>query len=242
MSQLRCENLVKYFGPRKVLDGVEIEVREGEIVGLLGRNGAGKTTTFHCLVGLLSPDEGRVFLDGEDITLLPTHERAHKGLTYLPQEHSVFQKATALENLEMILEHYEKDRKRRRETALAILKQMGLEHLRSAEASTLSGGEKRRLEIARALTLRPRFLLLDEPFSGIDPITIGELQEIITALKEKGIGIVITDHNVVDVFAIANRAYIIHEGKVIAEGTPEELAENEEAREKFLGEDFRFAR
>ncbi len=240
MIQLRCEKLVKYFGPRKVLDGVEIEVREGEVVGLLGRNGAGKTTTFHCLVGLLSPDDGKVFLNGQDITLLPTHERARKGLTYLPQEHSVFQKATALENLEMILEHYEKDRDKRREIALAILKQMGLENLRSAEASTLSGGEKRRLEIARALTLRPKFLLLDEPFSGIDPITIGELQEIITALKKKGIGIVITDHNVVDVFAIADRAYIIHEGKVIAEGTPEELAENEEAREKFLGQDFRY--
>lgn len=236
--ELRCEKLVKFFGPRQVLKGIDLTVRKGEIVGLLGRNGAGKTTTFHCIVGFLQPDEGKILLNGEDITFFPTHQRALLGITYLPQEHSVFQKATVIENLEMVLEHYMKDKKKLREKAEAILEQMKLSHLKNSKAMNLSGGEKRRLEIARALTLEPKFLLLDEPFSGIDPITVGEIQEIVLDLKNRGIAVVITDHNVMDVFAIADRAYIIDEGEVIAEGSPQELAQNELAKKRFLGEDF----
>ncbi len=238
MIELRCEKLEKFFGPRQVLKGVSLKVKKGEIVGLLGRNGAGKTTTFHCIVGFLQPDEGKIFLNGTDVTYMPTHERALLGITYLPQEHSVFQKATVIQNLEMILEHYVKDKKQRQAKAEEILEQMKLTHLMNSMASNLSGGEKRRLEIARALTLQPKFLLLDEPFSGIDPITVSEIQEIILDLKEKGIGTVITDHNVMDVFAIADRAYIIDEGEVIAEGSPQELAQSDLAKKRFLGEDF----
>lgn len=233
LSKLETRGLIKYYGSLQVLFGINLIFSSGEIIGLLGKNGAGKTTTFHCLVGLSSPEKGRIFFNGNDITYTPTHERAKMGIVYLPQENSVFKNATVYENLLIVAqENFEVNIE---EKVAEALKTMDIYHIKDSKADRISGGEKRRVEIARAMLLSPKFLLLDEPFSGVDPITVNELQNIIAGLKEKGIGIVITDHNVDEVFSIADRAYIIDEGRVIAEGSPDELRKNAKAREKFLG-------
>lgn len=235
---LEAEGLLKTYGKRRVVDRVSLSVRSGEVVGLLGPNGAGKTTTFYMIIGFVHPDGGKVALDGEDITSLPIHERARKGITYLPQEPSVFRKLTVEENLLAVLEFLpleKAERKRRAETAMEDL---GIRGLAKAKAYTLSGGERRRVEIARALVLEPLFMLLDEPFAGIDPKAVGELQRIVGELRERGIGVLISDHNVRETLKICDRAYIIHEGKVLEEGTPEEIVSHEGVRRVYLGEDF----
>jgi lipopolysaccharide export system ATP-binding protein len=239
MAVLRAEALTKSFGSRVVVSDLTLEVRSGEIVGLLGRNGAGKTTTFQMMAGLLRPDSGRLFLDDFDLSRLATDKRARRGVTYLPQEGSAFLKATVGDNLRMILELRRLTRPEREERARALLEELGLTDLADQPAHTLSGGERRRLEICRALVLDPSFLLLDEPFTGIDPLTIVEIQKILLRLRERGIGIVLTDHNVRDTFRIVGRAAIIDEGRVLIEGPPEALAADERARRRFLGPDFR---
>ncbi len=236
---LRADRLVKAYRKRKVVDDVSIEVMAGEVVGLLGPNGAGKTTTFSMLVGLVEPDSGAVKLDETDITSLPMFRRARKGVGYLPQEPSIFRKMTARENLLAILETLPLDRAAREERAQELLDRFKLAHLASSYADTLSGGERRRLEIARALTLSPRFILLDEPFAGIDPITVLDLQSVISELGHSGIGVLITDHNVRDTLAIVDRGYIINEGKIFRTGSPEALSEDPEVRRVYLGERFR---
>jgi lipopolysaccharide export system ATP-binding protein len=216
-----------------------LEIQQGEVVGLLGPNGAGKTTTFYILVGLARPDYGRVLLDGEDITDLPMYLRARSGISYLPQEPSVFRKLTVEENLLAVLETLSVTPQQRRDRVEELLAQMGLEGVRSSHAHVLSGGERRRLEIARSLVLSPSFVLLDEPFAGIDPLTVVDIQKIIADLSEAGIGVLITDHNVRDTLAVTNRAYIISEGKILAAGTPLELSANADVRRIYLGESFR---
>lgn len=241
MSVLEARNLEKIFGRRTVVRDVGLSIRTGEIVGLLGRNGAGKTTTFLMIAGLLRPDGGELSLDGLDISQWTTVEKAEKGITYLPQEGSVFLKESVLGNLLMILELQRLARKDRLAAARALLEELGLQDLASQEAHSLSGGERRRLEICRALVLKPRFLLLDEPFTGIDPLTILELQKIFLRLKSRDIGIVVSDHNVYDTFKIVDRACIIDEGAILMEGPPEILASDVRVREKFLGSSFRFS-
>ncbi len=240
MAILKGIGLTKAFEEKEVVKGVDIEVNSGEIVALLGRNGAGKTTTFLIISGLLRPTKGKIFLDSEDITHLPSHQKSLKGIVYLPQEHSVFLRATVEDNIAMILQLLGFQKRRIEEISSHILENLGLSHLSHQPAYTLSGGEKRRLEIARALSLNPKFLLMDEPFSGVDPITVAELQRISLNLKEMGIGIVISDHNVRDVFEISDRAYIIHEGVVLVEGNPREVSSNELAKQYFLGKEFKF--
>ena len=240
MSVLEARDLVKTFGRRTVVKGVGLSIGTGEIVGLLGRNGAGKTTTFLMIAGLLRPDGGRLSLDGEDISQWTTVERAEKGITYLPQEGSIFLKESVLGNLLMLLELQGLSRRERTAAATALLEELGLQDLASQEAYSLSGGERRRLEICRALVLKPRFLLLDEPFTGIDPLTILELQKIFLRLKSRDIGIVVSDHNVHDTFKIVDRACIIDEGEILMEGSPDRLAADTRVREKFLGSSFRF--
>src|SRR5487761_1634868 len=220
MFKLQAVDLCKSYRGRKVVDALGLEVGQGEVVGLLGPNGAGKTTTFYILVGLARPDSGRVLLDGEDITDLPMYLRARSGISYLPQEPSVFRKLTVEENLLAILETLPLAAEQRRERVEELLAQMGLEGGRASHAFMLSGGERRRLEIARSLVLSPSFVLLDEPFSGIDPLTVVDQQRIIADLSEAGIGVLITDHNVQETLAVTNRAYIISEGKILATGTP----------------------
>jgi len=239
MSVLRAEQLVKTYNRRRVVKGLSLEVRSGEIIGLLGRNGAGKTTTFQMMVGLVKPDGGAMFLDGENISRLTTDVRASMGITYLPQEGSVFLKASVENNLEMVLELEPLSAEERKKVASGLLRELGLLDLAKQSAHSLSGGERRRLEICRALVLEPKFLLLDEPFTGIDPLTILELQKIFLHLKTKGLGIVISDHNVRDTFSVVDRAYIIDEGEILIEGTPSEITADGTAREKFLGKDFR---
>ncbi len=238
MSILKAINLTKIYNGRKVVNGVNLEIKSGEIVGFLGRNGAGKTTTFQIIVGLIKPEGGNIYLNDKRITFSPSYLRAREGLVYLPQENSVFLKATVEENLKMIIELLPGSKKEKTEKVKKIMEELRISHLAKSKAYTLSGGEKRRLEICRALLTNPKFLFLDEPFTGIDPITINELQDLMLNLKKKGIGIIISDHNVRDTFKIVDRAYIIHEGKVLIEGSPEELAVNKLAREKFLGKDF----
>jgi len=238
LNLLRAENITKIYGKRKVVDGVTIEVFEGEVVGLLGPNGAGKTTTFYCIVGLVKADGGRVFVGEEDITDLPTYMRARKGISYLPQEPSVFRKLTVEENLRAILEVHGRPEGEIREKTDRLLERFGIAHLRDQKASSLSGGERRRLEIARALTIDPKFLLLDEPFAGIDPIAVADIQGLVKELKEMDIGILITDHNVRETLKIIDRAYIIAHGKVIASGRPEEVASQEVVKKVYLGENF----
>ncbi len=235
---LKAENIRKVFGERTVVDGVTIDVSEGEIVGLLGPNGAGKTTTFYCIVGLIKPDEGRITIGEEDITMEPTYIRARKGLSYLPQEPSVFRKLSVEDNLRAILQMHGVPEKEIENRITNLLERFGIERLRKNKANTLSGGERRRVEIARALTIEPKFLLLDEPFAGIDPIAVFEIQELIRELKNMGIGILITDHNVRETLRIIDRAYIISHGKVIAYGTPEEISRSEVVRKVYLGEQF----
>jgi lipopolysaccharide export system ATP-binding protein len=238
MPILEARKLVKSYGRRTVVKGVDLVLRSGEIVGLLGRNGAGKTTIFQMIVGLVRPDSGGIFLDGEDISRAPTHERARAGLTYLPQENSVFLKATVIQNLLMSLQLQMRSRKERLRTARGLLKEFGLLPLAAQPAHSLSGGERRRLEICRALTVRPKFLLLDEPFTGIDPLTIVEIQKLLNLLKDRGIGILISDHNVRDTFRITDWACVIEEGEILIQGVPEKVAADRRARERFLGTEF----
>jgi lipopolysaccharide export system ATP-binding protein len=239
MLKLQAADLSKSYRGRKVVDDVSLEIQQGEVVGLLGPNGAGKTTTFYILVGLARPDLGRVLLDGEDITDLPMYLRARSGISYLPQEPSVFRKLTAEENLMAVLETLPITPEQRRDRVEELLAQMGLEGVRNSPAHVLSGGERRRLEIARSLVLSPSFVLLDEPFSGIDPLTVVDLQKIIADLSSAGIGVLVTDHNVRETLAVTDRAYIINNGKIFRAGTPAELSGDAEVRRVYLGEGFR---
>jgi len=238
MSLLEAKNLVKSYGSRVVVKNVDVRVQSGEIIGLLGRNGAGKTTIFQMIEGLVRPDSGHIFLDGEDISRAPTNKRALAGLTYLPQENSVFLKASVENNLRLALELQPYSKEERKKITRELLEEFGLWPLARQSAYSLSGGERRRLEICRALILKPKFLLLDEPFTGIDPLTIIELQKIIARLKNKDIGILISDHNVRDTFKIAGRAYIIDEGEILIEDIPGRIAANPGARARFLGTEF----
>lgn len=236
---LCTENLSKSFHRRKVVDGVSLEVRKGEVVGLLGPNGAGKTTIFYMVVGLYRPDAGRVLLGDELITELPMYKRARKGISYLPQEPSVFRKLSVEENILAILETLNLSPQEQSERLESLLRDLGITHLRKNKAYSLSGGERRRLEISRALVTKPHFVLLDEPFAGIDPIAVGEIQNIVAQLRERGIGVLITDHNVRETLHICDRAYIIHQGKLLEQGDPTTIANSQKAREIYLGEKFR---
>jgi lipopolysaccharide export system ATP-binding protein len=237
-SEIRTEELVKSFGHRTVVNGVNVRFAAGEVVGLLGPNGAGKTTTFYMIVGLIPATRGRVRLDGVDLTRLRMHERARHGIGYLPQEPSVFRKLTVEENILAIAEAVGVPRRERRARVRHHLDELSLGHVARQRAYTLSGGERRRLEIARALVTRPKFLLMDEPFAAIDPISVAEVQKIILQLKARGIGVVVTDHNVRETLRIVDRAYLLHEGRVLSEGTGEFLIHDEQARKFYLGENF----
>ncbi len=236
---LAVEDLSKAYRGRRVVDGVAIEVRAGEVVGLLGPNGAGKTTTFYMVVGLEKPDSGRILLDGQDVSALPMYRRARMGINYLPQEQSIFRKLTVEENVLAILENVPLDAAARAERLEQLLDELGITRLRKTQAQLLSGGEKRRLEIARALVTDPTFMLLDEPFAGIDPIATLDIQGIIADLTKRGIGVLITDHNVRETLKICDRAYILHQGRVIKSGSPAEIIADPKAREVYLGESFR---
>jgi len=236
---LRATGLVKSFRTRKVVKGVSIEVRAGEVVGLLGPNGAGKTTIFDMIVGLCQPDTGTISLGEEVITDLPMYRRARKGIGYLPQESSVFRRLSVEDNILAILEMLDYSRSERRDRVDVLLKELDLSHIRTSMAYALSGGERRRLEITRALATSPSFMLLDEPFAGIDPIAVADIQQIITRLKEKDIGILITDHNVQETLSITDRAYIINEGLILEAGSPESIVKSETARAVYLGERFK---
>ena len=238
LNLLKAEGITKVYGRRKVVDNVSVEVFEGEVVGLLGPNGAGKTTTFYCIVGLVKADEGKVFIGEEEITNDPTYVRARKGISYLPQEPSIFRKLTVEENIKAILEMYDYSEREIEERTNWLLNRFNIYALRKQKAASLSGGERRRLEIARALTINPKFLLLDEPFAGIDPIAVADIQGLIRELKEMDIGILITDHNVRETLRIVDRVYIIAHGKVVASGKPEEVANQEIVRKIYLGENF----
>jgi lipopolysaccharide export system ATP-binding protein len=239
MLKFQAADLRKSYRGRKVVDDVSLEIQQGEVVGLLGPNGAGKTTTFYILVGLARPDYGRVLLDGEDITDLPMYLRARSGISYLPQEPSVFRKLTVEGNLLAVLETLPLTPEQRRDRVEELLAQMGLEGVRNSYAYVLSGGERRRLEIARSLVLSPSFVLLDEPFSGIDPLTVVDIQKIIADLSAAGIGVLVTDHNVRETLAVTNRAYIISEGRILFTGTPAALSTDADVRRIYLGESFR---
>jgi lipopolysaccharide export system ATP-binding protein len=235
---LEGRGLVKSYGARHVVDGIDVHVRSGEIVGLLGPNGAGKTTTFYMLVGMIRPDTGRVLLGGDDISRLPMYKRARRGLGYLPQEASIFRRLTVEENILAILETRSLSAGERRARMETLLSEMRLDHVRKNRGNQLSGGERRRVEIARALTTEPRFMLLDEPFSGIDPIAVADIQQTVSHLRERGMGILITDHNVRETLRITDRAYIMYDGKILLSGTAEALASDPEARKIYLGERF----
>lgn len=238
MSVLQTTEITKAYRGRKVVDNVSIQVEQGEVVGLLGPNGAGKTTSFYIIVGLIQPDSGRVTLDGADITQLAMYQRARRGISYLPQEPSVFRKLSVEDNLMAILETLPLSRQERRDRMNRLIAQLGLEQVRHSKGDVLSGGERRRVEIARSLVIEPSFLLLDEPFSGIDPIQVLELQKIIFDLKHAGIGILVTDHNVRETLAVTDRAYIINNGRIFRSGTPDELGNDPEVRRVYLGENF----
>ena len=239
MTVLASDQLVKIYRKRRVVNGISIEVNSGEIVGLLGPNGAGKTTSFYMITGLIQPNDGRVLFDDEDITRLPMYSRARKGIGYLPQEPSIFRKLTVAENIMAILEYMHLSKAERKSRLEKLLHDLDVEHIANSKGYNLSGGERRRVEIARALVTEPKFILLDEPFSGIDPITVEEIQKIIHGLKEKGLGILVTDHNVRETLSITDRAYIIYEGNILKSGTSEYLANDPEARKIYLGEKFR---
>jgi lipopolysaccharide export system ATP-binding protein len=239
MLKLQAVDLSKSYRGRKVVDDVELEIGQGEVVGLLGPNGAGKTTTFYILVGLTRADSGRVLLNGDEITDLPMYLRARSGISYLPQEPSVFRQLTSEENLLAVLETLPLTPEQQRDRLEELLVEMGLETVRTSRAYTLSGGERRRLEIARSLTLQPSFILLDEPFSGIDPLTVKDLQEIIRDLAKSGIGVLITDHNVRETLSVTDRAYILKSGKIFRKGRPDELSSDAEVRRVYLGDHFR---
>src|SRR5271155_2130646 len=238
MSKLETREISKSYRGRKVVDDVAVSVDQGEVVGLLGPNGAGKTTSFYMIVGLISPDSGRILMDNEDITALPMYQRARRGISYLPQEASVFRKLTVEENLMAILETLPMRNSERRKTMEQLIEQLGLEKVRRSQGYMLSGGERRRVEIARSLVISPSFLLLDEPFSGIDPIQVLELQRIIFDLKRAGIGILVTDHNVRETLMVTDRAYIINNGRIFRSGSPEALGNDPEVRRVYLGENF----
>jgi lipopolysaccharide export system ATP-binding protein len=235
---LSCANLVKIYGRRKVVDNVSIEVRQGEIVGLLGPNGAGKTTTFYMTVGMIRPNAGQVLLNDADITNMKMYQRARKGIGYLPQEASIFRKLTVEQNLMAIAETMSLSRSARKERVDGLLEDLAISHIRKSKAYNLSGGERRRTEIARCLVTDPKFILLDEPFAGIDPIAVADIQGIVQDLTKRGIGVLITDHQVRETLAITNRAYLLYEGRILKSGTSEDLADDEEARKLYLGESF----
>lgn len=240
VSTLVARGLRKQYGSKWAVDGVDLEFRSGEVVGLLGPNGAGKTTTFYMIVGLIKPQGGQVFLGGEEITRDPMYLRARKGVSYLPQEPSVFRKLTVEENLLAILETMGLSRGEREERLKKLLNELRITGLAKRKAFTLSGGERRRVEISRALVTWPRFILLDEPFAGIDPLAVVDIQNIIAELKGRGIGVVISDHNVRETLGVCDQAYILNEGRILEQGTPEEIARSRKAREIYLGEKFRF--
>jgi lipopolysaccharide export system ATP-binding protein len=236
---LAAKGLYKHFGDRTVVDGVDLSVERGEIVGLLGPNGAGKTTTFYMVVGLIRPDGGDIWLDDEPITNLPVHLRARRGIGYLSQEPSIFRGLTVRENIQAVLEATRVRGKARAEMISSLLEEFELTGLRRQLGATLSGGERRRVEIARVLAMQPSFILLDEPFTGVDPKSVAEIQEVVVRLRDRGLGVVITDHNVRDTLAITDRAEIIHEGRILFAGTAEEIMASEDARRFYLGEHFR---
>ncbi|HWX76845.1 MAG TPA: LPS export ABC transporter ATP-binding protein [Candidatus Acidoferrales bacterium] len=240
MSVLKAVEVAKSYNGRRVVNGVNLDVQGGEVIGLLGPNGAGKTTTFHMMVGLVQPDEGKVLLNDEDLTTTPIYQRARAGISYLPQESSVFRRLTVEDNLFAILQTLDLSTEEQKERSQGLMKMLGISHLAKHKAFTLSGGERRRVEIARALVLSPYFVLLDEPFTGVDPIAVAEIQKIIRRLIISGIGILITDHNVRETLGICDRAYIVNEGTILEEGTPEKIASSPAARKFYLGEGFKF--
>ena len=237
--ELRSENIEKVYKERKVVKGVNITVNSGEIVGLLGPNGAGKTTSFYMMVGFIKPTSGKVFIDGKDVTALPMYERSRYGLGYLAQEPTIFRGLSVENNLLAILERIEPNKQKQKEKVAALLEEFGLTKLAKQKAWSLSGGEKRRMEIARCMISNPKIILLDEPFVGIDPITVSELRQMIFKLRDKGIGILITDHNVRETLPLTQRAYLIYDGKILVEGAPEKLLNDEKARSLYLGKDFK---
>lgn len=239
MPELKAENLVKRYKSRTVVNDASLSVNSGEVVGLLGPNGAGKTTCFYMMVGLVRADEGHIFLDGKDITRLPLHARAQRGVGYLPQEASVFRKLSVEDNIMAILEAQKISRQDREEQLQLLLEELQIEHIRESIGMSLSGGERRRVEIARALASKPSFILLDEPFAGVDPISVIDIQKSIEHLISLNIGILITDHNVRETLGICHRACILSDGKIIAQGQPDEILENDQVREVYLGHDFR---
>lgn len=236
--ELRARNLVKKYGGRRVVDDVSLRIRSGEVVGLLGPNGAGKTTTFYMITGLVRPDQGEIFLDSQEISRLPVYVRARLGINYLPQETSVFRKLTVAENIMAILESIEPDKRRREERLELLLHELDISSLRNQRADSLSGGQKRRLEITRALVTEPDFILLDEPFAGLDPIVVLEIQKIIAKLKQRDIGIVITDHNTRETLGVCDLIYLLDKGRILEEGPPGTIAASERAREVYLGKQF----
>jgi lipopolysaccharide export system ATP-binding protein len=240
--KLRTENLVKKYRKRTVVNEVSIEVEQGEIVGLLGPNGAGKTTTFYMIVGLITPNQGRIFLEDKEITKLPVYKRAQKGIGYLAQEASVFRKLSVEDNIRAILEMSDLSAEIQRDRLESLLVEFGLEKIRKSKGIQLSGGERRRTEIARALAIKPNFILLDEPFAGVDPIAVEDIQEIVSSLKTKNIGILITDHNVHETLSITDRAYLLFEGSILKSGSSEELANDEKVRKVYLGKNFSLRR
>lgn len=237
--KIRADKLVKEYGGRRVVNEVSLEVEQGTIVGLLGPNGAGKTTSFYMIVGLEHPDTGHVYLDNEDVTDLPMYKRALKGIGYLPQEASIFRKLTVEENIMAILEQIESDHAKRQQKMEDLIQEFHIDHIRKSKGSALSGGERRRVEIARALATDPGFILLDEPFAGIDPIAVADIQVMVAHLAKRGIGVLITDHNVRETLSIVNRAYILSAGKILVEGTSQQVAEDPVARKFYLGDNFR---
>lgn len=236
--KLRCENLVKKYGPRTVVKGVSMEVEQGEIVGFLGPNGAGKSTSFYMITGLIVPNAGKIFLDDEDITSLPMYKRAQKGVGYLAQEASVFRRLSVEDNIMSVMEMSDYTKAERKERLESLIDEFNLHKVRKSLGIQLSGGERRRCEIARALAIDPKFILLDEPFAGVDPIAVEDIQYIIAKLKYKNIGVIITDHNVGETLAIIDRAYLLYEGNILQSGTPEALAADDEVRTKYLGSNF----
>lgn len=236
---LGCDGLVKVYGKRRVVSDVSINVKRGEVVGLLGPNGAGKTTSFYMITGMIKPDDGMVYFDDHDITNLPMYRRARKGIGYLPQEASIFRKLTVEDNLKAILETLKISKAEREERLESLLRELNVEHLRKSYGYQLSGGERRRVEVTRSLVTEPSFMLLDEPFAGIDPIAVADLQGIVTKLRERGLGVLITDHNVRETLSITDRAYIMYEGSIKRSGTADDLASDPEVREIYLGEAFR---
>lgn len=241
-SLLKAENLEKYYGKRKVVNDVSIEFKQGEIVGLLGPNGAGKTTTFYMITGMIKPSKGKIILDKKDISKYPMYRRSRSGIGYLSQEPSIFRKLSVEDNIKAILQTVKMSRKDRKDRLEELLDELGLKKLRKSKAYTLSGGERRKVEITRAMVTKPRFLLLDEPFAGVDPIAVEEIQRIVHELKDKNIGVLITDHNVHETLSITDRAYLLFEGKVLKSGTAEFLANDDETRKLYLGDKFKLDR